>query len=389
MASGGDCLIQDEKAYIGRLYCQNKAENGGRSFSLGHSRTVDFSDSEMKTELDESVRGKDCYLIHTPIEDNTPGPELISEIARHHAAGQEKEALSLLMRYRKEARSVTENTMESLSHIEALKQGKAKSVTLVCPYLPFARQDHIVSREGINAVLLARMYHAAGLDSLIAVDLHSPQILGFFRMVNIDADNFYSSNILAQKVVEDHLQLKAHLLAKEKAQKAGKPIPKSDYCVATPDAGGTARAKKFANKLGLDIIISYKSRNYDTVNQVSEVRIIGDVKGRKVIVVDDMIDTAGTMVTVIRKLKELGCASVIIISAHAVMSGPAVARLDSLHDEGILEEAYVTDSIIRNKGFMEAHPWYREVSLAPVLAEMIYRINTDQSVSGVYLKDSL
>ena len=294
-----------------------------------------------------------------------------------------------LMAWKKDTRSITENTFESLSHIEALTQAKARSVTLIGPYFPFARQDHIVSREGINSVLLARMYAAAGLDGMVAVDMHSPQIIGFFRMGNIDADNYYSSNLLSQALIDDYPELKKHIRARNKALEEGRPLPQTDFCVAAPDAGGTARARKFANKLGTDIIISYKARNYDTVNVVTEVKIIGEVKDKRVVIVDDMIDTAGTMCAVIKRLKEEGAKEIIIFSAHAVMSGPAVERLTDLYDKKIINKVYVTDSIIRSPEFLKQNPWYKEVSLAPVLAEMIYHINTDRPVSGVYLKDNL
>lgn len=248
---------------------------------LSTSSVVCFSDGEIQVDIDDSVRGKDVFLIQS-----TSAP-------------------------------VNDNLMELLIMIDAVRRASAASVNIVLPYYGYARQDRKTrAREPITAKLVADMIQAAGADRVLSLDLHAPQIQGFF---DIPVDNLMGAPLLADYFLSNHLE--------------------EDAVVVSPDHGGVTRARKLAEFLGTSIAIVDKRRPKANVAEV--MNIIGDVKGKRAILIDDMIDTAGTITLAAQALKDAGATEVYACATHAVLSGPAVDRLNN----SVIKSLVLTDSI--------------------------------------------
>ncbi len=277
-----------------------------------------FSDGEIFVQIDENIRGSHAFVIQP-----TCPP-------------------------------VNDNLMELLIIIDALKRASVSSVSAIIPYYGYARQDRKVSsRSPISAKLVADLLQAAGIDRVVSVDLHSGQIQGFF---NVPFDNLYGSSVLVSYL-------------KEK-------VPEN-VVVVSPDAGGVERARFFAGKLHADLAIIDKRR--PSANVSSVMNIIGDVKGRNCIIVDDMVDTAGTLTNSAKALIDAGALKVFAAATHGVLSGPAIDRISS----SVIEELVITDTIPVSKE-NQTRARIKIVSCAPLLGEAIKRIHTGDSVSGLF-----
>ncbi|WP_340695230.1 ribose-phosphate pyrophosphokinase [Hydrogenobacter thermophilus] len=275
-----------------------------------------FSDGEIRVQINESMRGEDVFIIQSLCP------------------------------------PVNEYIMELLLILDALKRASAGRITAVIPYYAYARQDRKDRpRVPISARLLADLITVAGAQRLVVVDLHSPQIQGFF---NIPVDNLYALNVLYEYL-------------KDKVDE--------NTVVVSPDAGGVERARRLANKLGCGIAIIYKRRPEPNVAEVLD--LIGDVDGKKAIIIDDMIDTAGTIVSATNLLISKGAVSVSVVATHAILSGPAVERINT----SPLLEVIVTNTIPTEGKRCEK---LRVVSVAPLIAESIKRIHEGESVSSLF-----
>jgi len=274
-----------------------------------------FSDGEISVKISESVRGKDIFIIQP-----TSAP-------------------------------ANDNLMELLIMTDALKRSSANSITAVVPYYGYARQDRKAApRVPITAKLVANLMESAGITRMVTVDLHASQIQGFF---DIPVDNLYGAILFMDYI---------------RAKKFENPV------IASPDIGGVARARYFANKLGLDMVIVDKRR--EKANESEVMNIIGDVKGKDIILIDDMVDTAGTMVKAASALKKLGATSVMACCTHPVLSGPAYERIE----EGDLDELVVANTIPMGKTSSKI----KMLSTAPMLGEVIRRVNNNESVNSLF-----
>ncbi len=273
-----------------------------------------FSDGEISVQIAESVRGRDVFIIQS-----TGAPS-------------------------------NDNLMELLIMTDALRRSSASSITAVIPYFGYARQDRKAApRVPITARLVADMYEKAGIDRMITIDLHAGQIQGFF---DIPVDNLYGAIIF-----QDHIEKK----------ELPNPI------IASPDIGGVARARYFAKRLGLEMVIVDKRR--EKANESEVMNIIGDVAGKDVIMIDDMVDTAGTMVKAAAALKKKGATSVMACATHAVLSGKAYDNLG----KGELDELIVSNSLVS-----KPHPNVKVLTVAPLFAEVIRRVYHNESVNGLF-----
>jgi ribose-phosphate pyrophosphokinase len=287
---------------------------------LGKADVGRFSDGEIMVEIKESVRGQDVYVLQPTC---TPEPAV--------------------------------NLMEMLVMIDALKRASAHRITAVIPYYGFARQDRrpYSARVPITARLSADMITAAGANRVVTVDLHSDQIQGFF---DIPVDNIYGSPLL----VED-MQKNYNL---------------DNVTIVSPDMGGVVRARAVAKAINADMAIIDKRRPKANVAQV--MNIIGDIEGRDCIIIDDMVDTAGTLCKAASALVERGAKSVSAYVVHAVLSGPAVENVQT----SVLKELVVTDSIPESAE-AKACEKIRRVSIADMLGETIRRVNQEESVTAL------
>lgn len=284
--------------------------------SLSKATINRFSDGEINIQIGESVRGKDIFIIQP-----TCAP-------------------------------ANDNLMELLIMTDALKRSGANSINAVIPYFGYARQDRKAApRVPISAKLVANLIEQSGIDRVITMDLHAGQIQGFF---DIPVDNLYGSIVFA-----DYLRQK----------------PFQNPIIASPDIGGVARARYFADRMGMDLVIVDKKR--ERANESEVMNIIGDVSGKDVILVDDMIDTAGTMCKAADVLKSRGANSVMALGTHPVLSGPAIERIA----KSSLDEVVVTNSI----PLRLAHPKIKVLSVAPLFAEVIRRIYHNESVNSLFI----
>jgi len=289
--------------------------------SLGKATVQTFSDGEVSVEIEETVRGREIFIIQST------------------------------------SQPTNDHLMELMVMIDALRRSSAARVTAVIPYLGYSRQDRRPrsARVPITAKVVANMLESVGLDRLLTVDLHADQIQGFF---NIPVDNVYASPILLGDVWRQR---------------------HSDLLVVSPDVGGVVRARALAKRLGdADLAIIDKRRPRANVSQV--MNIIGDVEGKNCVLVDDLVDTAGTLCKAAAALKEHGATSVSAYCTHPVLSGSAIENLSSSQ----LDELVVTDTIpLRDEA--KACKIIRQLSIATMLAETIRRIDQDESVSSMYM----
>lgn len=287
---------------------------------LGHCDIGRFADGEIQVEIHESVRGCNVFVIQST---NPP---------------------------------VNENYMELFMILDALKRASAAEITLVMPYYGYARQDRKVApRAPISAKCVADLCEAAGADRLVVVDLHSSQIQGFF---NGPVDHLFAIPTLARAWRE------------EMGHGDG-------FVCVSPDAGGVERARAFAKRIECPIAIIDKRRSGP--NEAKAYHLIGDVKGKTAIILDDMIDTAGTLVQAVDSLLKNGANRVFAVATHPVLSGPAITRIS----ESKVDMVWVTDSIPLKETAKKSNK-FKVVSVAPVVAEAIRRIYTYDSVSALF-----
>lgn len=286
---------------------------------LGDAFVATFSDGEINVKINENVRGGDIFVVQPT------------------------------------SQPVNNHLMELLIMIDAFKRASAKRITAVIPYYGYSRQDRKAQpRVPITARLVADLISAAGADRVLTVDLHAGQIQGFF---NVPVDNLFATPVLF-----DYL----------------KDIGLNDPVVISPDAGGVERARAFSKKLGGSIAIIDKRRS--APNEAEVMNLIGEVSGRDALLLDDMIDTAGTITKAVDAIKKHGAKKVMAACSHAVLSGPAIKRLN----ESELDKVVVTNTIAMDGKLMEC-PKLKVLTVAPLLGEAIKRIHDESSLSSLFM----
>ncbi len=284
---------------------------------LGNVIIQRFSDGEFQPSIEETVRGKEVIIVQSTFQPS-------------------------------------DNLMELLLLIDAAKRASAKRIVAVIPYFGLARQDRKDKpRVAIGAKLVANLLTAAGVDRVITMDLHAEQIQGFFE---VPVDHLYASTIFVPYLQSLH-------------------IP--DLLIAAPDTGGTKRANAYAKLLGSDLAICYKQRK--VANQVESMTVIGDVKGKNVVIVDDMCDTAGTLCKAAEVMMENGALSVRAICTHAVLSGQAYERVEA----SVLKELIVTDSIPLKEGKQSSK--IKVLGIAGLFSGVLHNLIENKSISSNFI----
>lgn len=282
---------------------------------LGQLLITHFADGEFSVSYEESIRGRDVFLVQSTFPNS-------------------------------------DNLMELLLMIDAAKRASAKSIIAVIPYFGWARQDRKDKpRVSIGAKLVANMLSVAGIDRLITMDLHADQEQGFF---DVPVDHLYASSVMLPYI--ESLKLK-------------------NLVIATPDVGGSKRASTYSKFLNCPLVLCNKAR--PKPNEVGDMQIIGEVKDANVILIDDMVDTAGTITKAANLMKEKGALSVRAIASHGVMSGPASERVQ----DSALAEMVFTDSIPYSSRCAKV----KQLSIAELIAETISRVEKNESISSQYL----
>ncbi len=292
--------------YLGERICEHLG------CQLGNLVKTTFADGEFVVSFEESIRGRDVFLVQSTFPN-------------------------------------TDNLMELLLMVDAAKRASARSIIAVVPYFGWARQDRKDKpRVPIGAKLVADMLMTAGIDRLITMDLHADQIQGFF---DVPVDHLYASLVLVPYVASLNLD---------------------NLIIAAPDVGASKRAALFSKKLNVPLVLCNKTR--ERANVVASIQIIGDVKDKNVVIVDDMVDTAGTITLAADEIKRAGAKSVRAVASHCIMSYPASDRV--MKSE--LEEMVFTDSI----PFRDTCPKVKQLSIAQMFAKAIQCIETNESVSS-------
>ncbi len=282
---------------------------------LGQLVITKFSDGEFSVSYEESIRGRDVFLVQSTFPNS-------------------------------------DNLMELLLMIDAAKRASARSINAVVPYFGWARQDRKDKpRVSIGAKLIADILSVAGIDRLITMDLHADQIQGFF---DVPVDHLYASGVILPYLQSLKLE---------------------DMVIASPDVGGSKRANTYAKYFGCPLVLCNKTRA--RANVIESMQIIGDVKGKNVIIIDDMVDTAGTIAKAADIMKEAGAKTVRACASHCVMSGPASERVQN----SSLEEIVFTDSIPYSNRCAKV----KQLSVADMFAETIKRVIHNESISSQYL----
>jgi ribose-phosphate pyrophosphokinase len=288
--------------------------------SLGVAEVGSFSDGEIQVEFKENVRGMDVFVVQST------------------------------------CRPVNDNIMELLVMIDALKRASASRVTAVMPYYGYARQDRkVASRAPITAKLVADIITAAGADRVLTLDLHAGQIQGFF---DIPVDHLYAGPIMAEAMNTE--------------------LRPGECTVVSPDAGGVERARSFAKRLGSNLAIIDKRRSKP--NESAVMHVIGDVADRDVLLLDDMVDTAGTLVKGAHALHEAGARNIYACCTHPVLSGEAVDRINNSR----IKKLYITNTIPADEK-LALCPKLQVQSVAPLMGEAISRIYREVSVSELFV----
>jgi ribose-phosphate pyrophosphokinase len=297
----------------------------GERITMTSARVERFNDSEIWVEIHENVRGEDCFVIQPT------------------------------------SKPANDNLMELLIIADALRRSSARKVTAVIPYFGYARQDRKTSaRTPISAKLVANLIANSGIDRVLTLDLHAGQIQGFF---DIPVDNLYAAPVFA-------LDIKHHMANND------------EITVISPDVGGVVRARDLAKRINAGLAIVDKRRGKP--GQVEEMVLIGEVKGRTCIIVDDICDTAGTLCKAAELLMSEGAAEVHAYISHGVLSGPAIERVTS----SAMKSLVITDSIAPTPEVRAAHN-IRVISSAPLFAQSILNVGNDTSVSSLFDEETL
>jgi ribose-phosphate pyrophosphokinase len=310
---------------------QHLKEMAAHSIYLPESREYYFANGEVKTIINNNIRGNDIYIFQNLDDPNSKN-------------------------------NVNDNFFALLTAIDAARYADADSITAVIPQFPYARQERRKSREGISAKLVARHLESAGVNRIITLDIHADAIQGFFPRAKLE--NLHASTTFINYFKSLNLK-------------------EEDSVVVAPDMGSTERARIYSNALHFGVAVIDKERNYSKASTIANMKLLGDVEGKNLIIVDDMIATGGTLISAITELKNNGAKDIYIATSLPYFNGNAVDKFDKAYEQGIFKKILGTDAVFWGDKFIKDHPWYEEVSMASLFAKVIYNINHKQSVSAL------
>lgn len=299
-----------------------------RKITLIQSDEIHFANTEVKSVVQESIRGRDVFVIQD-VENSTNG------------------------------NSIDENIRALYTMMGACHRCDASYVTAVLPAFPYARQDKNFGREDITASRVAwEIETYMGAKHVLTLDIHNKAIMGFFREARID-------NLQGSHIFVPYLK---------------KKINRENTVILPTDLGGAKRANYYAQQLGTDIAFTYKRRNYSKPNSVEEINILGNIKGKEVIIVDDMICTGGTFCQVVELANKLGAKKITGLCSLPLFNGDSIKKINRLYKKGYIKKIISTDAVYHGKNFAKETPWFEEVSMSEYFAEIIHRINHRKSI---------
>jgi ribose-phosphate pyrophosphokinase len=311
--------------HLNRIIRRKTPKSG---LSLVNSEEVTFANREIKTVIEDNVRGADLYIVQC-VDDP------LSQ------------------------KSINDNLLALLTAVSAAYQSDADSVTIILPQFPYSRQERKKTREGITAKQIASFLEISGADRVITLDIHAEAIQGFFNRAKLE--DLHASNTLIR-------YFKKNFTSK-------------NLIVAAADIGGAEKARYYSNRLQTDMAVVDKARDYSKTSVVDSMRLVGNVSGKDVLIPDDMISTGGTIVNAARLLKLHNAKNIYIACSLPFFNHPALEILQEAYENGDITCVMGTDAVFWGESFIKKTPWYHEVSIAPLFAQVIYNINTKESVS--------
>lgn len=311
-----------------RIIKHIQSEKGQKNTKLTDTEEVTFANKEVKTIINEPIRGSDVYII-----------QLFDDPLSN--------------------RSINDNLMSLYTAINAAKQSDAEHITAVIPQFPYSRQEKRLCREAITAKLIVDFIELSGAKRIITLDIHSPSIAGFFQDAKFD-------NIEARKLIVNKLK---------------EIYNGENLVVVSPDVGGTSRAKNCASMLNAEIALIYKQRDYTKKSTIAETMLIGNVRDKDVLLLDDMVATGGTFLKAIELLRKNNAKDIYFASSMAFFNNNSHLVFKKAYEEGLFTKFISTDAVFHGDNFKEENPWYEEVSIAELFADVIYNINNRLSIS--------
>jgi ribose-phosphate pyrophosphokinase len=290
-----------------------------------------FANTEIKAEIKKSIRDTDCYIVQD-------------------------------VSNKENGYSVNDNLFATLSLINAAKISCAKRITVILPTFPYARQDKIFGREGLSAKIITNILELSGADKIITLDLHNKAIVGFFNKAIIE-------NLFAERIFTKYLLNKVNI---------------NNLVVSSPDIGGIKAASSLAKNLQAPLVTIYKERNYSKANNVESMELIGKVVDKDVILVDDILDTGGTLVNAVNLLKEKGANKVYFFVSLCLLNDPAVERINKLYLEKKIDKIITTDAVYHTEETIKKYPWLETVPISKYFAEVIFNLHLSRSIAKVF-----
>ena len=314
------------------MFCEKlpEAKANNVSYKWINTEEITFANGEIKTIIKELIRGTDLYIVQCVDDPHSK-------------------------------KSVNDNIMALMTTIDACYQSDPEYITVIIPQYPYSRQERRLTREGITAKQIAQILQTTGADRVITMDIHSEAIAGFFQEIkfeNISAINEFTT----------------HFLKNYK--------PKNELMVVAPDIGSAARGRQYAKFFGdKKLAIIDKVRDYSTTSTISAMTLVGDVEGYDVFMGDDLISTGGTMINACKLLKDKGAKDIYIACTFPFFNNNAYEKFSKAYEDGLFKKLLGTDCVFWGENFAKEHPWYDEVSVARLFANIIFNINTKQSIS--------
>ena len=305
-----------------------KKNNPNSELELVRSQEITFANSEIKTVVNDNIRGADLYIVQA-VDDPSS------------------------------SKSINDNLLALLTAINAAYQSDADSITVISPQFPYSRQERKKTREGLSAKQIASFLEISGANRVITLDIHAEAIQGFFNKAKLE--DLHASNTIINYFQEN--------------------FSCDNLVVAAADVGGAEKARFYSGRLHTNMAIVDKARDYSKESVVESMRLVGNVSGKDVLIPDDMISTGGTIVNAAKLLKHHGAEDIYVACSLPFFNEPALDIIQEAYDKGNIKCVMGTDAVFWGEKFVKKTPWYIEVSIAPLFAQVIYNINTKRSVS--------
>ena len=303
-------------------------KNPDSELEMVQSEEITFANGEIKTVIKDNIRGADVYIVQA-IDD----PQ--------------------------STKSINDNLIALLTAVNAAYQSDADSVTIISPQYPYSRQERKKARESLTAKQVASFMEISGADRVITLDVHAEAIQGFFNTARME--DLHASNTLIRSIKNN--------------------FQTDNMVVVSADVGGAEKARYYSGRLHTDMAIVDKARDYSKQSVIESMRLVGNVTGKDILIPDDMISTGGTMVNAAKLLKRHAAKDIYVACSMPFFNSPAIEILSKAYELGEIKCVLGTDSVFWGEEFVNKTPWYIEVSIAPLFAQVIYNINTKQSVS--------